>query len=40
MKLKGCETGEAKITNAHNLISDKIIHTVGPIYEDGKHRRR
>ena len=35
VKLNGCETGEAKITNSYNLKSDKIIHTVGPIYKDG-----
>jgi len=35
-KLNGCETGEAKITNAYNLLSDKIIHTVGPVYKNGE----
>ena len=29
--LHGCETGEAKITNAYNLPSDYVIHTVGPM---------
>lgn len=31
----GCPTGEAKITTAGNLLSNYVIHTVGPIYKDG-----
>ena len=35
--LGGCETGKAKITGGYNLPAKYVIHTVGPIYEDGKH---
>lgn len=35
-KLNGCNVGEAKITNAYNLPCKKVIHTVGPIYKDGR----
>ena len=34
--ISGCPTGEARITIAGNLSSNYIIHTVGPIYKDGK----
>lgn len=35
-KIGGCPTGEARITSAGNLPSKYVIHTVGPIYKDGK----
>jgi len=35
-KLNGCETGEAKITKGYNLPAKFVIHTVGPVYHDGK----
>lgn len=36
LKLNGCEEGNAKITDAYNLPCDKIIHTVGPFYNNGQ----
>ena len=35
--LGGCKTGKVKITGGYNLSAKYVIHTVGPIYEDGKH---
>lgn len=35
--LGGCKTGKAKITSGYNLPAKYVIHTVGPIYKDGKH---
>lgn len=36
--LNGCKTGEAKLTKGYNLPARFVIHTVGPIWSDGKHK--
>ena len=33
-----CETGSAKVTNGYKLRARNVIHAVGPVYRDGKHR--
>jgi O-acetyl-ADP-ribose deacetylase (regulator of RNase III) len=35
--LGGCATGDAKITPGFRLPAPCIIHTVGPIWQDGQH---
>lgn len=35
-KLGGCPTGEARITAGGDLKAKYVIHTVGPVYHDGK----
>ncbi len=38
--LGGCKTGKACLTGGYNLPAKYVIHTVGPIYRDGKHGER
>lgn len=33
-----CATGQAVITTAGKLPAQKVIHTVGPVWQDGKHQ--
>ena len=37
-KIGGCPTGSAVITTGGNLPARHVIHTVGPVYRDGKSR--
>jgi O-acetyl-ADP-ribose deacetylase (regulator of RNase III) len=34
--LRGCPTGEAKVTNGHDLHARWVIHTVGPVWRGGE----
>jgi len=33
----GCPAGEARITRGYRLPAKYVIHTVGPVYRDGRH---
>lgn len=35
--LGGCETGNAKMTRGYNLPANYVIHTVGPVWQEGTH---
>jgi len=35
--LNGCPTGKAKITRGYRLTAKYVIHTVGPVWQDGLH---
>jgi O-acetyl-ADP-ribose deacetylase (regulator of RNase III) len=36
-RLGGCATGDAKLTPGGRLPARFVIHTVGPVYRDGRH---
>ena len=35
--LGGCPTGQARLTRGYRLPAKYVIHTVGPVYRDGRH---
>ena len=36
--LGGCKTGQAKATQGYRLPAKHVIHTVGPVWQDGNHK--
>jgi O-acetyl-ADP-ribose deacetylase len=39
-KFNGCKTGEARITKGYKLPAKFVIHTPGPVYQDGTRGER
>lgn len=39
-KLGGCPTGEVRVTGGYDLPAKLVIHTVGPVWRDGKADER
>lgn len=37
-QLQGCNTGQAKLTPGFLLPARAVIHTVGPVWQDGSHK--
>ena len=37
IKIGGCPTGEARLTQGYNLPAKHVIHTVGPVWQGGDH---
>ncbi len=38
--IRGCPTGEARITGGYNLFARYVVHTVGPVFSGKPHDRR
>ena len=37
-RLRGCKTGEAKMTAGYQLLAQYVIHTVGPVWQGGDRK--
>lgn len=40
INIGGCMTGNAVITKGYNLPAKHVIHTVGPVWQDGKNQEK